>query len=137
MPPWMLSPFVKIGGIALVAVVLVVGVTTWLGKRDDAAFRRGVEATEAQVRQATDRANAAERKLELSMSLTTTLIGQRAQTQGSALTIKLETMQKDLAREIQTDAGARCRVADGVLSALQAQRTAVNAGIAASDPGQP
>jgi hypothetical protein len=137
MPAWLLSPFAKVGGALLAAALVVIAFNVWLGKRDDAAFRRGVDSTEAQVRQETDRANAAERKLELSMNTTQQLIGQRAQAQASALTIKLEPLQKDLVREIQADAGSRCRVADGVLGTLKAQRAAVNAGIAASDPGQP
>lgn len=129
--------FAKIGGGVLVVVALVAGFNLWLGKRDDAAFARGVASIERQVLEERVRADAAERLSERTMALTATLIGSRSGAQLSDLTIKLESQQKDLSREIQADRGADCRISDGVLNALRAERATVNASIAASNPGEP
>lgn len=131
------SPFAKIGGAALLVIAFVVGTHIWLDKRDQAAFQRGSDTKAAEVAAEVTRANENARLLEKSLVLIATATGDRANTQGSALTVKLEPLVKELTHEIQADRGADCAVSDGVRRTLKDQRAAVNAGVAASSPSQP
>jgi hypothetical protein len=131
------SPFIKFGGVALLVAGVIFGTHMWLDHRDSVAFQRGVDSKTAEVAQAVTRANDNARLLEQAMGSMSNAIGGRANAQQAALTVKLEPLVKELTNAINSDPNARCALSDGVRGAIKDQRATVNAGIAASDPGQP
>lgn len=119
------------------AIALIVGLHVWLDRRDAAAYARGAAAVEARVKDAQARADAAEREREQAFQLTTAVIDKRTDAQATKLSVTLDPLSKALNNAIQADTSARCRVAGGVLDNLEAQRAAVNTGIATSNPVEP
>lgn len=128
-----------IKGLAEIAAVLavVVGIHVWLANRDQANFDRGVKSVEAQLKDAQSRADSAERSREQAFQLTSDTIDKKTEAAATQLTVKLDPLNKALANAISSDPNAHCTQSDGLRGALEAQRSAVNASIAAGNAGQP
>lgn len=125
-----------------IAIVVAVGAawwgfTTWRDNLIERAEGRGFARAEEQYKVAVAAADKIAAQDTSSMQLMGAMIGGLTAQRAQAIDVTVKPQTERIQNEVASDPRYRdCRVSDGVLDAANAARAAVDAGIAASNPGR-
>lgn len=124
------------------AILLIVGMFTasfaWHRAKVEEARKAGFSAAELQYSKLVSQANEKTAAMSIDLRDMSLLISGRSAQRERELAEKIQDIKLRIQHEVSSDSRyVDCRVSDSVFNDIQSQRSAVNAGIAASNPGKP
>jgi len=141
MPLWLVpvAGFLKKHWQIAVVVIAVVGgfvlFQHWIDNKVEAAEKKGFANAQAQFQAKVDAANKIAASDTQTMQLIGSTLGSLTAQRSQAIDLKVTPQIERIQNEVASDPRYRdCRVSDSVLDAANAARSAVDAGIAASNP---